>query len=142
MAAKQVGFCAVAACVGLAASVALADPNGGPSVANPYGQVDVAPGQFYVGAAVGVQWMTLPGWEYGSEDISGLPPSRNLRLKPMAGCTAAKCGQAGLSTRDQANIPVSSWKAPMPRAISTVARLVPTVALVTDTFFSIKVGPA
>ena len=69
MAAKQVRFCAVAACVGLAASVALADPNGGPSVANPYGQADVAPGQFYIGAAGGVQWMTLPDWEYGNEDF-------------------------------------------------------------------------
>ncbi len=69
MAAKQVRFCAVAACVGLAASVALADPSGEPSVANPYGQIDVAPGDFYVGAAGGVQWMTLPGWEYGTDDV-------------------------------------------------------------------------
>ena len=69
MIAKQVRFCAVAACVGLAAGVALADPNGEPSVANPYGQIDVAPGEVYVGAAGGVQWMSLPGWEYGGEDV-------------------------------------------------------------------------
>ena len=69
MTAKQVRFCAVAACVGLAASVALADPSSGPSVANPYGQIDVAPGDFYVGAAGGVSWMTLPGWEYGTSDL-------------------------------------------------------------------------
>ncbi len=73
MAAKQVGFCAIAACVGLAASVALAEPNGGPSAANPYGQVDVAPGEMYIGAAGGVQWMTLPDWEYGLEDLTADP---------------------------------------------------------------------
>ncbi len=67
MVAKQVRFCTVVACVGLAASVALADGNGATTVANPYGHADVAPGGFYIGAAGGVQWMTLPGWEYGDE---------------------------------------------------------------------------
>ena len=69
MIAKQVRFCAVAACVGLAASVALADPTSGSSVANPYGQANVAPGDFYVGAAAGVQWMGLPDWNYGNADF-------------------------------------------------------------------------
>ena len=73
MSVKIFKTCAVAACVGLAASVALADPNGEPSVANPYGHADVAPGGFYIGAAGGVSWMSLPGWEYGTENLNADP---------------------------------------------------------------------
>jgi hypothetical protein len=74
-------ICAVAACVGLAASAALADPSSGPSVANPYGQVDVAPGDVYVGAAGGVWWMTLPGWEYGVENTGADPLESKFEIE-------------------------------------------------------------